>query len=426
MKTLQEAFDQELKDLFKPENLGTELVRKKFKELGVEITKSQLSKIKRQFAHPKNDVFHFEFEDDQVFNAGFESKEQFESALKNIFNELTTDLEDYSNNFFEELPSIVMESTDKLSKEILNDLKKDSKRMLKERAADYFSFEANLYSVYSEAFDLLEMLIAISLEAGESFNNDLRKESSSNNDYVFEVLTRLHARACQIAYEILILLKSGLADGAHARWRSLHEISVTAFFISTYGNDIAERYLLHDEIESYKAAKIYQENCAFLGYEPLSEEEIAELEDIHDELLRRFGKNYRFDYGWASVVTKMDRSTFRDIEKSAGLKHLRPYYKMACHNVHANPRGLFFKLGLYPESGDILLAGPSNVGLTDPGQLTALSLAQISTTLLTHQPNIDRLTACKIMRTLEREIGQAFSDAENSIKEKIEYNNGVE
>ena len=61
-------------------------------------------------------------------------------------------------------------------------------------------------------------------------------------------------------------------------------------------------------------------------------------------------------------------------------------------------------------------------GLTDPGQLTALSLAQISTALLTHQPNIDRLTACKIMMTLEREIGQAFSDAENSIKEKIAYN----
>ena len=97
---------------------------------------------------------------------------------------------------------------------------------------------------------------------------------------------------------------------------------------------------------------------------------------------------------------------------------------MACHNVHANPRGIFFKLGLYPQSGDILLAGPSNVGLTDPGQLTALSLMQISTTLLTQQPNIDRLTACKIMMTLEREIGQAFLTAENSIKEKLKYNNG--
>lgn len=421
MKTLQEAFDQELKDLLKPEKLGTELVRKKLKELGIEINESQLAEIKRQFAHSENDVFHFEFEDDQVFNAGFESKEHLENALKNIFNELTTDLEKFAGNLCEELPSIVLESTDQLSQEILKDLKKDLKRMLKDRAADFFSFESNLYDVYSAAFDLLEMLLAISLEAGDSFNNDLRNEASSENDYVFEVLTRLHARACQIAYEILILLKSGLADGAHARWRSLHEISVTAFFISANGNDIAERYLLHHGIESYKAAKIYQENCAGLGFGPLSEEEVAELKDIYDGLIRRFGNNYRFDYGWASVVTESARPTFRDIEKSAGLEHLRPYYKMACDNVHANPRGILFKLGLYPESGDILLAGPSNIGLTDPGQLTALSLAQITTTLLTHQPNIDLLTVCKIMMTLERETGRAFSDAENSIKAKIAY-----
>ena len=239
MKTLQEAFDQELKDLLKPEKLGTELVRKKLKELGIEINESQLAEIKRQFSHSENDVFHFEFEDDQVFNAGFESKEHLENALKNIFNELTTDLEKFAGNLCEELPSIVLESTDQLSQEILKDLKKDLKRMLKDRAADFFSFESNLYDVYSAAFDLLEMLLAISLEAGDSFNNDLRNEASSENDYVFEVLTRLHARACQIAYEILILLKSGLADGAHARWRSLHEISVTAFFISANGNDIA-------------------------------------------------------------------------------------------------------------------------------------------------------------------------------------------
>ena len=426
MKTLQEAFDQELKDLFKPEKLGTELVRKKLKELGIEINESQLAKIKRQFAHSKNDVFHFEFEDDQVFNAGFKSKEQLENALKNIFNELTTDLEKFSNHLCEELPSIVMESTAQLSQGILKDLKKDAKRMLEDRAANSFSFESNLYDVYSEAFDLLEMIVAISLEAGDSFNNDLGNEASSEDDYVFEVLTRLHARACQIAYEILILLKSGLADGAHARWRSLHEISVTAFFISDHGNDIAERYLLHDGIESYKAAKIYQENCAGLGFEPLSNEEVTELKDIHDGLIRRFENNYRFDYGWASVVTQSDRPTFRDIEKSAGLEHLRPYYKMACNNIHANPRGIFFKLGLYPDSGDILLAGPSNLGLTDPGRLTALSLAQITTTLLTHQSNIDRLTVCKIMMILEKETGQAFSDAENSIKAKIAYNNDVE
>jgi len=35
---------------------------------------------------------------------------------------------------------------------------------------------------------------------------------------------------------------------------------------------------------------------------------------------------------------------------------------------------------------------------------------------------IHRIVVCKIMLALEREIAQAFSDAENSIKEKLAYN----
>lgn len=38
---------------------------------------------------------------------------------------------------------------------------------------------------------------------------------------------------------------------------------------------------------------------------------------------------------------------------------------IAEHNVHANPKGAFFKLGLLCEI-NILLGGPSNAGLVDP------------------------------------------------------------
>jgi len=423
MKSLQESFDQELKDLFDPVRLGSELVRKKLMKVGIEVNEAQIKQIKSQFAVRGNDVFHLEFEDEQIEKAGFESEEHLQESLNNLFVDLAKDLEAFSENFFDNLPSLVMESTDELSEEILNDLKDRAKNMLENRDADFFAFESNLYEVYSHAFELLEMLIVISFEAGESFNNEERPSISENGNYVVEVLTRLHARACQVSYEILTLLKAGLADGAHARWRSLHEIAVTGIFISEYGNEVAERYVLHDGVESCKAARIYQENCEALGYEPIEADELSSIKEIHDNLIKRFGKEYRTDYGWAADVIKKGRPTFFDIEKTAGLNHLRPFYKMACHNVHANPRGLFFKLGLYPES-EILLAGPSNVGLTDPGQSAALSLAQITVTLLTLNPNIDRIVACKIMMTLENEIGEAFMDAENSIK--VAHEDGTE
>ncbi len=426
MRTLQDTFDQKLKELLKPERLGTELVTKKLKDLGIELTESQLSKIKAQFVNLNGDTFNLEFEDEQVLKAGFKSKNEFEDALSHFFVDLSADLKDFSDRFLEDLPSLITETTDELSQKILHDLRNDSKRMLEDHRQDLGAFQTNLREVWGHAFDLLEMFIVISLEAGESFGKEYGAAASDTSDYVFEVLIRSHARACQIAYEILTLLKSGLADGAHARWRSLHEISVISIFISTYGNELAERYLLHDGIESCKAATIYKEHCEELGYERLTEAELSGLKDVHDGLISRFGNGYKSDYGWASEVIGNDRPTFRQIEQFAGLEHLRPHYKMACHNIHANPKGLFFRLGLYPESGDTLLAGPSNVGLTDPGHSTAISLAQITAALLTHQPNIDRMVVCKILIELETEIGEALINAEMSLKGDETHNNGVE
>src|SRR5208282_6072349 len=99
-----------------------------------------------------------------------------------------------------------------------------------------------------------------------------------SSDFAFEVLTRLHARSCQIASEVLSLLLAGHADGAMARWRSLHEISVVCSFISKHGNELAERYLLHQCVESYKAAAQYQEYCDRIGDAPFTSEQISSLE----------------------------------------------------------------------------------------------------------------------------------------------------
>jgi hypothetical protein len=289
--------------------------------------------------------------------------------------------------------------------------------MLKHRVRERIAFESNLVKAWRKPLDLLEIFLVIALEAGDEFNAEFRAIASEEQDYMFEVLTRLHARACQIASEILVLLRSGYADGAHARWRSLHEIAVVAFFIKSFGNEIAERYLLHDMVESYKAARQYQEHCNALGYEPLTEGELNEIKLGYEHLISRFGPPYKSDYGWAAPVLQKEKPTFRDLEEEVELDHLRPFYKMASHNVHANPKGVFFKLGLYPESSDILLAGPSNTGLADPGHGAAISLGQITVALLTTRPNIDRLVICDILMRLEQEIGDRFLAVHKSLEE---------
>jgi Family of unknown function (DUF5677) len=168
------------------------------------------------------------------------------------------------------------------------------------------------------------------------------------------------------------------------------------------------RYLLHDGVESYKAALLYQEQCNRLGYEPITDAELRAIEANYQRLLSRFGSSYRREYGWAATTLNKDNPTFRDLEEHVQLMHLRPFYKMASHNVHANPKGVFFKLGFYPAGEEVLLAGPSDTGLTDPADETAISLGQITTTLLMTKPNVDRLVICQTLMTLGKESGETF------------------
>lgn len=96
------------------------------------------------------------------------------------------------------------------------------------------------------------MLATVSEEFGEGINARLRRPDA-DEAYKLDVLTRLHARACQIAQEVIVLLSAGLADGAMARWRTLHEVATAALLISENGEALAERYARHDVIESRRA-----------------------------------------------------------------------------------------------------------------------------------------------------------------------------
>jgi len=290
--------------------------------------------------------------------------------------------------------------------------------MLKEDRREKKGFEHRLNNDWKKPFDMFEMSLVIAFEAGDEFNKEFRKDESERENYVLEVLTRLHARACQIASEILVLLKSGYADGAHARWRSLHEIAVVGSFIKTHGNDIAERYLLHDNIESFKAANLYQKYYEALGDTPIPQEKYDSIKAVHEKLIARFGNSYKNDYGWASSALSKDKPTFSDIEENSGLGYYRPYYKLASHNVHANPKGVMFKLGLLPNTQNILLAGSSNVGFTDPAQGTVISLGLITVTLITTKPTIDNLVLSNILLKLESEIGEEFLKVQKEIENR--------
>jgi hypothetical protein len=102
------------------------------------------------------------------------------------------------------------------------------------------------------------MIITIARELGENINKHVGAAGGGDRPQTFAVLINLHTRACQITDEILCLLGGGFADGAMARWRTLHEIVSVAYLIGRDGEELAERYVAHQIVESRKAARQYE------------------------------------------------------------------------------------------------------------------------------------------------------------------------
>ena len=320
------------------------------------------------------------------------------------------DLDQYPTNKLESsVEDMIPGLVDKTAGLIIARIRKDASSGLRGRQRDRKGFEKRLNERWKCPLDLLDLVIALSTEACSEFNRKFRDEARGSGDAVFEVLTRLHARGCQVSGEVLALLRSGFSDGAHARWRSLHEMAVVATLIQEHGQELAERYLLHEIIQQYKLACEYREFFDRLNAEPPSKGNLDELRVQYDELIARFGEAFKGDYGWAASAIGSNRPTMSDIEQHVQLDHMRPYYRMASDNVHANSHGAHFRLGLPSfQQEEVLLAGPSQFGLADPGHSTAISLLQITTTLLTTESVFDCVVTMKILAELTDEVGEAF------------------
>lgn len=415
MNTLQKIFEKELQDSFTFPVVGTKLIRRQLEKKGIFLNENQVDELKKKLKNISGNSINIDIDldDEQNKILGISDGEKVEIDIGG-----EKELDNFYQEFVEKLERLVPQIIKEMTEPILSGLKKDMPAMLKAHRKDISGFEKRLQGDWKKPFDLFEAFLVLAFEAGDEFKNEFCKGESEVENYVFEALTRLHARACQIASEVLILLKSGYADGAHARWRSLHEIAVVASFIKTHGNEVAERYLLHDNIESYKAATLYLKHYAALGDEPIPPDEYDSIKAVRDKLIGRFGDSYKNNYGWASSALDKYAPKFSDIEENSELDHLRPYYKLASHNVHANPKGVMFKLGLLGNTQNILLAGPSNFGFTDPAQGTAFSLGLVTVTLITTKPTIDNLVLSNIVLRLETEISEEFFKVQKEIEDR--------
>lgn len=270
------------------------------------------------------------------------------------------------------------------------------------------NFELLVHSWWGEAIDLLRIMLMSSREAGDAFLRRQRRRKTDANQLRDGLLTRLHARACQVGGEILVLLEAGYPDGAFARWRTLHEITVVAFLIAEHGDPLAERYLAHEAVDLEKTATALDRVRDAMGEKRLYARDRARTRRNFEAALAKYGRGFADQYGWAAGLRDGKRCTFDDLETLAGRGSLRLHYKFASDAVHAGQRGIRHALS-GPPSEDFILAGPSNKGLQEAGVQTAFTLTALTSLLMPRGVTIKAMVELETFVILRDKATKAFS-----------------
>lgn len=341
-----------------------------------------------------------------------------DGEVKNVILEFTEqdskDLDIALNKAIKSVPEMVLLALDQASKLLFNRLKKNWDDEHLSQQYEIQMFREGMEARWGRGLDYLRMLLTCCREIGAQTVKRHNKSKSKRHAFRRWVLVRLHARACQVADEIICLMENGFADGAMARWRTLHELSVIATLIADGDEDLAERYILHDAVEVKRQADEYEATQVALGATPISRRERKAIDREYQAVLDRYGIAFSYPYGWAANHMNLKKPTFKDLQSAADHAGMNSYYKLASFGVHASARSLFFNLSAIGDQ-EVPLAGRCNGGLAEPGMRTAHSLALITSLYVGKSPDIDRLSIQKCLLHVRDAVGPALQKAANRL-----------
>jgi len=396
MLHLQKSFDEQIKKA--PKLLLSQLVEQKLKAQGASYTPEIIEALAGHLLKGRSGKIRLDIP---------ELKNEDEISLQFTEEDFKW-LEKKTNKMLDAMPETVMAIVKDSSSTLLRSLKRRLPEELDWQDVEMTDFKVRLYNRWGKAIDLLRMMETIARDFG---SENLKSASKAKESPVmWKIITLLHIRACQVTNEIICLLVNGYADGAMARWRTLHELSITLAFIAQHGENLAQRYRDHEIVESYSAMKQYKAYSNILGGAPVTKDDEEELLSAYTAIIERYGKSFGRRYGWAAEIIGNPDPTFQQIEAAIDFDIVRPYYKFASYNVHATPKGISIRLGAV-DGNTLAIAGASNAGIEEAGIRTALSFLHANVMLVSKEANLDKLVIGHILSQVSQEAQAAFSKA---------------
>lgn len=298
-------------------------------------------------------------------------------------------------------------------------------RELHKKTDEIEEFKKENIKRYQKGFDVLDMHIDTCIYCGCEFQKQILEQDKYSEDVYIGMLMRIHARACRVALETTTLMKSGYADAALSRWRSLYELGLAALAIKELGRNAAQDYFISGLVKSYEGMEEYQKCAGQMGFRSYTQEEMETAKNNLENTLNQFKKekgDYIGEFGWLRCYIKSGK---RDkVEEFLNLKKWSHDYKWASQDIHAGYRDPQSLLGMSQAKQPGLLVGPSDSGMTDPAHRTAICLNWVTSAFLNAYADCDddpfdtfsRVILLKTLGRLCKKVGDAFLEQESNIE----------
>lgn len=338
---IQEQLDKALAQAALPENVLLLALEKSVERLGFQCDKPDLKALAVALGNAEDGSINLDL--DIPCSLG-KTREEIQDAVNCLVSELNETVKEVGNKIAEAVPQVVEATLEKLADLIEDELLAQAIEHTVNLNKSEKLRAATVERLWGKAVDQLNMLRHLMVEWNATAA-ELKKGAYANS-YTALALSKVVLRAYSVVGEIIALARAGYADGALARWRSLHEICVIAMFLSKQSDKCAKMFLSHSLIEELRLIESGVDNGTISAKSKEDDQYLRALKKQKRQLVETFGPAFAKDYGWASIELGRAKITFRELESIVGMEVLRQGYQHANSAVHGGALAALTRISL--------------------------------------------------------------------------------
>lgn len=397
-RSIQLALESAIREATSIERLLPGMLARAVKKRGLEVPIRELESMATAIIGAQNNTLNLDLDLPCSLGA---TESEVQATLQSLIDELTASMPSEQERLLQVVSEATVSGIADVANGISNGIIAMSSLHSSELARAHNDRMQTVERLWGPAFDRLDFLRHLMLEFNISaVGLGLGVFSKPN---IAQALDQLVGRAYEVVGEIVVLARSGYADGALARWRTLHEICVIGMFLAQQSDRCAEMYLWHHKIEELRLLHVDSASGTANVLNLHHDRYARGLRQQKASLVAKFGSDFVGDYGWASIELGRKKTTFRDLEKEVGLQRLRRGYQQANSAVHGGALATLTRVSVGVHAGSPSELPPA-YGCEVAASYTASSIAMLTTTLCLNTGSADLLAMNMVIQNCVTEV----------------------